>query len=462
MNFRLQKFREFANKAQLQWIYAIQCVAGCFFLFFMGAAAFLFLSLKDVTLPHSETEVHRKLPKSAFEFARENYINFIPDAFHLNYMAPCLHFPDLKGALVYYGQNGRPDVALETPKLFFGMQGGKSVISASYGQKIYLRFDKTATGSCKYIFSPNNEPTLVWFTATPEGKEAKLVLEMEPADGILIASDDANRYFSLPEKEFIRAASHGTWEIGSWRVDGSLLVRQKARWIGPDRFLERHGGEDFPDFIDKHRIDFGEGEEAYFTYVKRGDCLIWDANRWKPYDGKENSQDKPLLVVKKIDEKVMSLEVWDVEGKGKVTLSLVKSPDTFRHDQIMRDFRFVGARTKSQVVFQIEDERLVVKPNDWLLHTKEGWKKLSTPSEIDEYVDRKLVGTLFIFQEIARRDEKPILVGSIYNPNRTELHEIEVALLPAGSHTAPNLPGTVPEQKNLEKPNQNATPIATH
>ncbi|MCP5507977.1 MAG: hypothetical protein H7A37_06730 [Chlamydiales bacterium] len=47
-------------------------------------------------------------------------------------------------------------------------------------------------------------------------------------------------------------------ELGKWRVDGTLLARQRARWYGPDMFLKRHGGDEFKDVSGKRRIDFGE------------------------------------------------------------------------------------------------------------------------------------------------------------------------------------------------------------
>ena len=67
--------------------------------------------------------------------------------------------------------------------------------------------------------------------------------------------------FTLPEKEFARLSSLATWELGKWRVDGTLLARQKSRWYGVDKFIERHGGDEYKDKKGKQRIDFGEGEE---------------------------------------------------------------------------------------------------------------------------------------------------------------------------------------------------------
>lgn len=441
----------------LKWIKLTQYIALGALVVFLAAALLLSLFRDDSFSAPELKHVKRQLPKSSFEFSPSDYANLKPSAFYLNYANPKIHLPDLRTSLMYYGQIGRPDLTEITPKMFFGFHGGKTVTPASFNEKIYIYYDKTLTTPIKYAFSPNNAPTTMWFSATLDGKEAKLTLEMSDTDGLPISNDDPMRYFALLEKEFIRPSTLGSWDIGKWRVDGSLLVRQKARWIGVDKFLENHGGAEFPDYAEKHRIDFAEGDETYSIFVKKGDYLVWDQDRWQQCtDSRIQTDDKPLLVIKKIEEKVMSLDIWDVEGKGKVALTLVKSPESFRHEQITRDFRFVGARTKTQVVFQIEDERLIVKPNDWLLQTKEGWRKLSTPSEIDDYVSRKLIGTLFIFQEIAKKDEKPILIGSIYNPNRTEFHEIEVAMLPSQAAHPTQTPA------NPEAPLHAATPIANH
>lgn len=402
--------------------------------------------------------VKRSLPKSSFEFPEAKYRHLAASLFHLPFSPLHLHLPDMKTALIYYGQTGRPDISNDKPKMFFGMQGGKSVISANHHEKIYLHYDRSLTTPSKYIFSENNEPTTIWFSAEPAGQDASIVLEMSELDGILIAKEDPNKYFSLSEKEFIRP-SILKWELGGkWRVDGSLLVRQKAKWIGIDRFLANHGGDDFPGYEEKQRIDFSEGDEVYSVFIKKGDFLVWNENRWQEASPPLATHEKPLLVVRKIEDKVMTFDLWDVDGKGKVALTLLKAPESFRHEQIIRDFRFVGARTKTQVVFQVDDERMIVKPNDWLLLTKEGWKKLSTASEIDDYVSRRLIGTLFIFQEVAKKDDKSVLIGSIYNPNRTEAHEIEIAMLPS-SLTTPALPSI--DQKHHE-PHQGATPIAIH
>ena len=196
---------------------------------------------------------------------------------------------------------------------------------------------------------------------------------------------------------------------------------------------------DYKDNIGKHRIDFGENDDLYSVFVKPDDCLIWNENRWKVVLPGEKSLGLPLLVVKKIDERLMIFELWDVEGKGKILLNLLKSTEPWgvqNTQGLQHVFKFVGARTRTQCVFEINRERVMLRPSDWLLLTPKGWKKLTTTEEIDNYVKRKLTGTLFVFEGISRKDERQILNGTLYSPARHESQPVELALQAKGAKSS--------------------------
>ncbi len=118
-------------------------------------------------------------------------------------------------------------------------------------------------------------------------------------------------------------------EIGKWKVDGTLLARQRARWLGQDLFLSRHGGDEFADLKDKDRVEFGDGNDRYSVYVKLGDCLIWDGQKWQNVRLGESSINFPLMCVTKVDDRVMTLVLWDVGGQGHVVLNLIKSKEAW-------------------------------------------------------------------------------------------------------------------------------------
>jgi hypothetical protein len=115
-------------------------------------------------------------------------------------------------------------------------------------------------------------------------------------------------------------------------------------------------------------------------------------------------------------------------------------------------------------VFEINKERVLLSPHDWMLLTKEGWIKLTTPQEIDDYVDRKLTGPLFVFDAVESREGKQYLVGTIYNASRTDMQPIEIPLQQtSGKPNAQkpedkNAPGKGARAANAQKPSLRAVP----
>lgn len=378
-----------------------------------------------------------RLPKSAFTLNEESYQRIGEPLLVLQNAPPTLQVPDLKPHLMYYGKNGRPDAQSTHTNLHFSFMGSKNVVSIGPNQKLYLVYDKKSL-PCHYVFSPHNAETSLWIEATPNDNEAAVKVFMKNDKGEIITEPENHSHFKVSEKEFIRY-SGATWEIGSWRVDGTLLARQKARWFGCDRFLERHGGEEYKAVIGKQRIDFGDGDDIYSVFVAVGDCLMWDGQQWKATVPGEASLKSPLLVVKKVDERLMTFELWDVEGKGKLILNILKSTEPWlmqNPTMIQQTFKFVGARTRTQCVFEINHERMLIRPSDWLLLTTKGWKKLTTEEEIDQYVKRKSTGNLFVFEGLARKDDRQIMKGTLYNPTRSDFQVIELSIQQGGGKSS--------------------------
>jgi hypothetical protein len=438
-----------ASSNMSQWLSRLNCtLAGFALLLGLAGGLFWLKRPSEIVCTHPPSK-ESGLPKGAFELAEITYQNLGEPLLTLQQVPPVMQLPDLKQQLIYYGKNGRPDAQTLHTLLHFSLNGGnKTVVSIPPGEKLYLVYDRKTTPG-RYNFSPQNEKSSLWIEGMPvDNNEVQIHVTMENEKGEKILEPENYAQFQLPEKEFIRYAGT-SWEIGTFRVDGTLLARQRARWYGPDRFLENHGGEEYQQNLGKQRIDFGENDDLYSVFVKTGDCLIWDQNCWKAVTPGEKSLAHPLLVVKKIDERLMTFELWDVEGKGKISLNLIKSTESWavQNSQTLQHmFKFVGARTKTQCIFEINRERMILKPSDWLLLTPKGWKKLSTEEEIENYVKRKISGTLFVFEEISRKDGRQIILGTLYSPTRNDSHPIELALQINGMK-----PSTSKESKEIKE-----------
>lgn len=384
-----------------------------------------------------------KLPEKTFPVPEEGYQSLGEHILSLKSSPVTLQIPDLRQQLIYYGKNGRPDAQEEKILLNFGLPGSKATASVAPGEKLYIAYDRSQKPA-KFIFSPNNEQTTLWLEAAPHGSEADVKMRMINESGKVIQTPPAHANFRLKEKDQTRIGK--AWDIGKWRVDATLLSRQKARWFGQDTFLERHGGEEYEKTIGRERIDFTEDENPYSVFAKEGDALIWCNNHWQEAIPGEETVKYPLLIVKKVNDRVMNLELWDVEGKGKINLNLLKSADAKIPPGIAQNFKFVGAKTRSQFLFEINKERMTLKPKDWLLLTKKGWVKLTTPEQIDDYVNRKTTGPLFVFDGMTKKGDAQIIAGTLYNASRTEVQPIELPVQQSRA-TAP-AKEAAPEEKN--------------
>lgn len=366
------------------------------------------------------------LPKGGFRMEQEAYDNLGPPLLGLKFSPMTLQLPDLRNYLVYYGRNERPDASEEQSMLHFSFVGSKDIASIPPEKPLYLVYDKDQP-RVKYRFSPNNAATSLWFEAAPEAGEAAINMAMKNEVGEIIRKPEQHAQFKLKEKQFSRFGAD-RWELGKWKVDGTLLARQRARWYGQDLFLERHGGEEYKNLKEKQRIDFGQDEETYSVFIGAGNALAWKGNRWEEVKPGVETQKYPLLVVEKIDERLMKLALWDVDGTAKVSLNLIKSTETAPPQDIEKTFKFVGARTRSQLMFEINGERMMISPKDWLLLTEGKWVKLTTPEDIDAYVERKISGPLFVVDEISKEEGRQVLLGTLFNATRTEMKPIEIPL----------------------------------
>ncbi|MBN9377441.1 MAG: hypothetical protein BGO14_10135 [Chlamydiales bacterium 38-26] len=396
-------------------------------LLLLSAIGYVIARPKDTPI-HTVAATKRSLPKNPFTQSKAAYDSIKGSILKLKYSPMTLQLPDLRKFLVYYGKNNRPDAREARPLMHFAFVGNKTLASVAPGEKMFVMFDRQSNPH-QYIFSPGNAETPLWIQATSNEQEAYVKVGMKNEDGTIIQDPWSHAQFTLPQKEFARTTGTA-WEIGKWRVDGSLLARQKARWYGVDKFLENHGGEEYHQDQNKQRIDFGEGEGLYSVFMSPGDGLIWVQDRWKVVKPGPDSIGFPLLTIKKVDERLIQFEIWDAEGQSRVPLNLLKSSEPWMPQNVLQNFKFLGSRTRSQFVFEVNKERMLISPKDWLVLTPKGWQKLNSPQEVDDYVNRKITGILFVFDGIERRADQQYLIGTLYNPSRSDAKPVEIAITP--------------------------------
>lgn len=393
--------------------------------------------------------VRRQLPPAPFTLSSEAYgrIGMGPLALRAEPLRRQL--PDLRGELLFLGRNERPD--LKAPHFRLALAKEEGFHSFEAGKKIYLKYLKGAVRSPveerrfrdgalfeeeptplftkgSYTFSPQNIPTSLWIELRffEEAESVEVTLGMLDETRMPLSEPEERRRFLLPLGTTSGRLATGGWELGSNRVDTTLFARQKARWRGRDCFLAMHGGEEFAFALGRERIDFFDGMTPYTVFVKEGEFLVWRENRWAPV-GSSESFGHPLLVCKKLDDRILTFDLWDGQGAQKLQLSLIRSQEMREMVNVHEQLSFVGAKTRAQFIISSNQKRLLLRPNDWLLCHEGEWKKIGSAQEVDDYVSARLQGPLFVLDTVTKKNGRQVLLGHLFNTARTEVKEIELS-----------------------------------
>lgn len=423
----------------MRWFPFINLTLSALLIFTLFLCFFVMLPKKEEWTVPQGVDTLKTLPKSPFEYT--SLEDFHTGPFAIKWSEPKMQLPCLSGELLYYGLVQRPDIPENKKLVHLSLSGQEEIQAFDVSEPVYLLYNGNGQQSAKseriftqageraarfgYSFSPENLPTTLWLDLFLEPNcSLKVEVNMLDEQGELIVNPKESHFLSLSAQDIPRLKQVG-WEIDSSRVDSTLLIRQKARWVGRDLFLQEHGGEEFASAKDKERIDFG-AETPYSCFVQEGSFLIWEDGRWVDAAGR-STWGLPLLVTKKIEERLLSFELWDPQGKGKTLLTLVRSKDLSGLPNLEEEFKFIGAKTWAKFIVESHQERLILKPHDWLVLTENGWIQLNTDELVDDYVEQRLQGPLLILDKLTKQNGKQVLTGKLFNTTRTQAEPIELS-----------------------------------
>lgn len=388
----------------------------------------------EVLQPPVQLQVEKpQLPTTSFTPKDQKHAPLEASPLQLEYIPPKMRLPDLRSFIFYYGYNLRPD-AKDADNLFFSL-GPVSENNPSFSvhskEKLFLVIQDKAESP--YALSLGNRPSSLWFTPELSSNGASIQVQMRDEQGNVVQEPQDRARFVLTEKPPV--ANQGkTFMLDQFRADATLFSRLKAKWNGGDQFLEDHGGIEFESNIGKQRIQFGEGEDLYSVYLDKGDIMVWKDGKWMVPEPGRPTAGYPLARVAKIEERMMGVEIFDVSGRNKVVLTLLKlqEPKAIINPQ---DFEFIGARTRIHSMFFVNGGREVVGPGDWFLHTQDGWKKLKTSKEVDAYVSGLDLGELLVIDKIEKLGERQWLAATLYTRSRSASEPIILPLRAGGNET---------------------------
>jgi len=229
-------------------------------------------------------------------------------------------------------------------------------------------------------------------------------IELTSGDKVMVPHllNGSSVLFQVGEEELILQAH--AQKPASNNVDNFDL--DQAKWWGNDLFFREYGGAEYHQLGKKYKIEMSDGANRYFIYAGPNDYLSFKEGRWRVLSSLEMAdRSAPLAVVRTLSASELEIEAWDQHGTlvPGARLPLQRGqPIRKAADQIITDPKL---RSGKIVACKIGKKRLALRPNDWIIKTQTGWRKLITTNEIESYLNNEQLEELFVVDSIEQNGQ---------------------------------------------------------
>ena len=340
----------------------------------------------------TDLSVHEKIPlekigQGAFSLTREGKESILPD---------------MSIEILLIAKNLRPGFEGKKVNFLLSLKSSKEQYKAKNGEQIFLSCDPTVDGAIP-IYHFSNKKTPLWIKPVSVDKD-KVVLEV----GLFFPSTE-NESFREERGQFILKEGESLKSLMQNLPFVEVLMKSKM-W-GQDVLLARFGGDRYSYLKDKVKLEIPGNNKTLFCFLGKGDCLEWGDAGWIPTNSRSFVEGKPLAQVKSITSKSIELEVFDSEGfcsypvkidmqaLGRVGIKQENLPGSVR------------LRTSKQISCSFGKKRCLLKEGDWVLKTSRGWRNLKRAADIEDYLQHKMVGELFVFDSLEKDQGKFVMKG---------------------------------------------------
>lgn len=307
---------------------------------------------------------------------------------------PILPVPKIQEELVFSLDPPRPEAVNDKEYLIVRVRKSSECKRVVLPCKLDLEFQKD-----KLKFAAHRSPLWIALRSMGDGQvEAKWTIDLlgeeKNSSGSFVAKIEESPVLSaleLPEGSPFKSLA-------------------EAKWLGKDLFKKE----------ELERVEVGPNE---YVDVGHGSWLVWKGQKWEV--GHSPLQGAPVARIESSSPKGLVLEGWDSKGymrilvpPGSVSSFKVKGEELFSSLRI---------RSEKQISCVLEKQCLVLKSGDWVLKTGGRWKILRKKEEREAFLHGKLLGELFIFDQISQKQGQKMVQGRIFPSSRTQVAHLEMA-----------------------------------
>lgn len=342
--------------------------------------------------------------------------------------------PKIGEKLLYLTYKNRPDVGSCEQRVLLGLAGTSLERLACPGEIIYLQ----CSSEDEIYFSEEKTPFWCKPTFVEDGK-------LQVSYGAVFENSENEVFFEYAGQRCLAESMTQSFEIPNNSWFGKFINNIEAsKGYSPDLLIDLYGGESFNSVKGLFRVKL-KGSKKGFFFLKEGDFLTWEGGDFM--HNPENTQNKPLILVKAIDSRGVHCIAWDSEGvmTRSVTIPIIKSqPLVIKPLELFSKIHF---RSDSSVTCHIQNRDVILREGDWLLHTKSGWRSIHTSRELKDYLRYALKGELFIFDKIKKTDMGVFFTGRVFDEVRDVYQQVEIPLKVKS-------PKKLPSEKKRLNPNK--------
>ena len=329
--------------------------------------------------------------------------------------------PDLAKEVVFLGKNTRPDATASDLFVSFGLQGSGQSIKLVSGQKGYLAYMEDRES--ELAFSP--DPTPFWIRPyLSETGEAFIDFGLCFLAGSQQEPTEEKKDFKL---ETLLGKEGGFERDASFQKAVSCL--KKGLFLDPDCLFRSHGGKEYQKLKDHKRLELDCEGVPSLVHLRQGDYLVWENGRWANVELGKKSQSYVLARVKGESSHRLDLEIWSSDGTETALVSLEKrSASPFLNPSMGNIFSCLRQRTASRVSCRIGSKAAILKVGDWVFQSPSGWRVIKSLKEVNDILEFRSKGLLFVFDGIERSDGRALFLGTLFNPTRTQVENVKIPI----------------------------------
>jgi hypothetical protein len=308
--------------------------------------------------------------------------------------------------LVLIAYNSRPDASVRDAEILLALKGGKEQLALANGHMLYLKESERGRG-----LLVSDVATALWVKPLLLDNGAVLV-----EAGRVLGHGEQN---TEEKGQFIVAQQGGMPYRYQLATRDYAKEMKAARGFSRDQLVTLYGGREYAAWKEKIVLELAKGADTYACFVSAGDYLLYEGKEWRVAALEDLKGDLPVARVRAVHAGAVEIDVWDETGfcPLQVRVDMEKQVPMQRKSEGLPTH--IRLRNSTQVSCALGKRRVILRQGDWLLKTASGWRNLRRAEEIDQYLNRRLKGELFVFDALDKEQGHFVVKGYLFDETRT-------------------------------------------